>query len=90
MDSLPSKYPEFLKLEFAPLDALAENQQMVVATLAFSKMALSAEEVATILSLDVSLVHHTVALCPFLKHQLHHRLCRVHFGEPPKTSREAA
>lgn len=66
LDSEASRYLEFIRLEFASLESMPELQQQIVATVAFSKKALSVAEVAGISKAAESDVTNVMQQCKFL------------------------
>lgn len=66
LESDPSKYLEFVKLEFATLPQMAEHDQLLVAAVAFSKMELAIADLAVLLVRAVDDIERTVADCAIL------------------------
>ena len=62
----PTKYLEFLKLEFAALDRMTEAERLLVGTIAYSKMSMTCEQTAEMTDTSKSEVDQIVAQCQFL------------------------
>ena len=68
IDTDPGKYLEFVKLEFEALDRLNNQEQLVVASVAFGKISQSVEEVSIVTGLPKIAVEAVIADCPFLRY----------------------
>ncbi len=66
LETDPSKYLEFVKLEFASLEKMDDSQKLIVATISFSKIPLSVNELSTLLSETEEKIRATLVLCQFL------------------------
>lgn len=66
LDSEPSKYPEFIRLEFESLDSLSIPQQTLIAVLAFGKRALADEELVDVAGADKTDLETVKQNCLFL------------------------
>ena len=66
LDSEANKYLGFIKLEFDIIDKLNEEQQKIVATIAFSKINLSAKEFGQICKQTEEETVDVIKLCTFL------------------------
>ncbi len=67
LDTDPTRYLEFIKLEFAVLDQMDEAQLLIVASVAFSKMSLSVEDLTALAAAEAAVVGHTIVQCQFLR-----------------------
>jgi hypothetical protein len=67
LDTDPTRYLEFVKLEFEVLKDLNEAQILVVASVAFSKMSLSVNDLTAMTTGEAALVQQTIAQCQFLR-----------------------
>lgn len=67
LDTDPTQYLEFIKLEFAVLEMLDEAQLPVVASVAFSKMTLTLNNLAELSQVNFDQVKGTIAQCQFLR-----------------------
>ena len=50
LEAEPSKYLEFIKLEFSAIDQMADAEKLLVATVAFSKTPMTKEDISILLS----------------------------------------
>jgi F0F1-type ATP synthase delta subunit len=66
LETDPSKYLEFIKLEFSSLDQMDEDQQLIIATIAFSKFSLSINDVSVLLSESEIKIQTTLQSSQFL------------------------
>lgn len=66
IDSDPSKYPEFIRLEFEQLDFLSNKQQKIVAVLAFGKRALTEQDLVDIVGVTIEDLQIIKQKCLFL------------------------
>lgn len=66
LETDPSKYLEFIKLEFLPLEGMDKNQKLIIATISFSKIALSIAELSNLLSEPGQKIIETLNACQFL------------------------
>lgn len=67
LDTDPTRYLEFVKLEFEVLKDMDEAQMLVVASVAFSKMSLSLNDLTALTSAEEALVQRTIVQCQFLR-----------------------
>lgn len=66
LETDPSKYLEFIKLEFLSLDEMDEKQKLLIATISFSKIALSVAELSSLLLEPDQKITETLTSCQFL------------------------
>lgn len=67
LDTDPTRYLEFIKLEFDVLSGLDEPQLLVVAAVAFAKMSLTLQDITALSMTEATFVQQTIALCQFLR-----------------------
>jgi hypothetical protein len=67
LENDPTQYLEFVKLEFEVLDHLTADEMSVVAAIAYAKMVLSVEDLASLLNTRVGDVEAVAAKCQFLR-----------------------
>ncbi|WP_296223699.1 hypothetical protein [Ralstonia sp. UBA689] len=63
----PTKYLEFVKLEFDSLKSLSEDQRLLVANVAFSKVAQTLSDLCEIGQVDLGVLEHLIEKCHFLR-----------------------
>lgn len=66
LENDPTKYLEFVKLEFGLISAMEEHEQMTVAAIAFSKMGLSVDDISSLVGITVDAVQNTLSRCQFM------------------------
>ncbi len=66
LETDPSKYLEFIKLEFSSLEQMDESQKLIVATISFSKIPLSIDDLSNLLSESDDKILATLTASQFL------------------------
>lgn len=66
LETDPTKYLEFVKLEFDILAELLDGELLAVASIAFSKMTLTISDLAAMVKVEDGLVRRAVEKCQFL------------------------
>lgn len=67
LDTDPTRYLEFIKLEFDILSSLDKPQLLVVAAVAFAKMSLTLQDITALSMTEATFVQQTIVLCQFLR-----------------------
>lgn len=67
LESEPSKYLEFIKLEFSRIDGLSESLRLVLAVLAFGRQSLTTENLSRICNVSISDVDAVISGCMFVR-----------------------
>lgn len=63
----PTKYLEFIKLEFNILEKLHEKQKLILAIVAYAKRLLQKEDIQKISATSLDEINETLEVCSFLK-----------------------
>jgi hypothetical protein len=67
LEKEPEKYLEFVKLEFDCLKSLGEQELLVVANVAFTKVSFTLEDICSLSNFDVSALEKLLERCSFLR-----------------------